>query len=131
MEFADGKILAEIKDGVGRITFNQPEKRNAMSVTMWGGMGAALDTGMPKPRGEFLERRQQHRFLDLDLPETCLQGDASDPLGFARFGLPELILQFYDLFPDLRRWFLHSGWAFRIWSFWSSSRIPRMRAMGD
>jgi enoyl-CoA hydratase/carnithine racemase len=43
MEFADGKILAEIKDGVGRITFNQPEKRNAMSVTMWGGMGAALD----------------------------------------------------------------------------------------
>ena len=42
-EFAEGKILAEIKDGVGRITFNQPEKRNAMSVTMWGGMGAALD----------------------------------------------------------------------------------------
>jgi enoyl-CoA hydratase len=43
MEFADGKILAEIKDGVGRITFNQPEKRNAMSVAMWGGMGQALD----------------------------------------------------------------------------------------
>jgi len=43
MEFADGKILAEIKDGVGRITFNQPEKRNAMSVTMWAGMGQALD----------------------------------------------------------------------------------------
>ncbi len=43
MEFADGKILAEITDGVGRITFNQPEKRNAMSVTMWGGMGEALD----------------------------------------------------------------------------------------
>ena len=43
MEFADGKILAEIKDGVGRITFNQPEKRNAMSVAMWGGMGDALD----------------------------------------------------------------------------------------
>jgi enoyl-CoA hydratase/carnithine racemase len=43
MEFADGKILAEIKDGVGRITFNQPEKRNAMSVTMWDGMARALD----------------------------------------------------------------------------------------
>lgn len=43
LEFADGKILAEIKDGVGRIVFNQPEKRNAMSVTMWAGMGAALD----------------------------------------------------------------------------------------
>jgi enoyl-CoA hydratase/carnithine racemase len=43
MEFADGKILAEITDGVGRITFNQPEKRNAMSVAMWAGMAAALD----------------------------------------------------------------------------------------
>lgn len=43
MEFADGKILASIKDGVGRVVFNQPEKRNAMSVDMWAGMGAALD----------------------------------------------------------------------------------------
>ena len=43
MELADGKILASVKDGVGRIVFNQPEKRNAMSVNMWEGMGAALD----------------------------------------------------------------------------------------
>jgi enoyl-CoA hydratase/carnithine racemase len=43
MEFADGKILASIADGVGRLVFNQPEKRNAMSVDMWTGMGAALD----------------------------------------------------------------------------------------
>ena len=43
MEFAEGKIIAEARDGVGRITFNQPEKRNAMSVAMWDGMGAALD----------------------------------------------------------------------------------------
>ncbi|WP_380066123.1 enoyl-CoA hydratase [Dankookia sp. GCM10030260] len=43
MEFADGKILASVKDGVGRVVFNQPEKRNAMSVNMWEGMGAALD----------------------------------------------------------------------------------------
>jgi enoyl-CoA hydratase len=42
-EFADGKILASIEDGVGRVVFNQPEKRNAMSVNMWEGMGAALD----------------------------------------------------------------------------------------
>ena len=33
-EFADGKILASIQDGVGRVVFNQPEKRNAMSVNM-------------------------------------------------------------------------------------------------
>ena len=43
MEFADGKILAGIEDGVGRVVFNQPEKRNAMSVDMWAGMGQALD----------------------------------------------------------------------------------------
>ncbi len=43
MELADGKILASVKDGVGRIVFNQPEKRNAMSVNMWEGMGQALD----------------------------------------------------------------------------------------
>ena len=43
MEFAAGKILASIEGGVGRVVFNQPEKRNAMSVDMWGGMGSALD----------------------------------------------------------------------------------------
>ena len=43
MEFADGKILADIKDGVGTVVFNQPEKRNAMSIPMWDGMAAALD----------------------------------------------------------------------------------------
>jgi len=42
-EFAEGKILASIADGVGRVVFNQPEKRNAMSVNMWEGMGQALD----------------------------------------------------------------------------------------
>jgi enoyl-CoA hydratase len=43
MEFADGKILASIKDGVGTVVFNQPEKRNAMSIPMWDGMATALD----------------------------------------------------------------------------------------
>jgi enoyl-CoA hydratase len=37
-QYADGKMLAEIEDGVGLITFNQPEKRNAMSVNMWHGL---------------------------------------------------------------------------------------------
>ena len=31
---ADGKILQSIADGVGVITFNNPEKRNAMSLDM-------------------------------------------------------------------------------------------------
>ena len=34
---ADGKILQRVSDGVGVITFNNPEKRNAMSLEMWEG----------------------------------------------------------------------------------------------
>jgi enoyl-CoA hydratase len=39
---ADGKILQSIADGVGIVTFNNPEKRNAMSLEMWEGLGNAL-----------------------------------------------------------------------------------------
>src|SRR6202012_2081509 len=41
--FADGKMLAAKDDGVGLITFNQPEKRNAISMEMWTGLGDILD----------------------------------------------------------------------------------------
>ena len=40
--YADGKILQRSADGVGIITFNNPEKRNAMSLDMWEGLGLAL-----------------------------------------------------------------------------------------
>jgi len=40
--YADGKILQSIADGVGVVTFNNPEKRNAMSLDMWEGLGSAL-----------------------------------------------------------------------------------------
>ena len=40
--YADGKILQSSADGVGVITFNNPEKRNAMSLDMWEGLGHAL-----------------------------------------------------------------------------------------
>src|ERR1700685_4252284 len=40
--FADGKILQSVTEGVGVITFNNPEKRNAMSLDMWEGLGQAL-----------------------------------------------------------------------------------------
>jgi enoyl-CoA hydratase len=39
---ADGKILQSSADGVGVITFNNAEKRNAMSLDMWEGLGSAL-----------------------------------------------------------------------------------------
>jgi enoyl-CoA hydratase/carnithine racemase len=42
-EFAAGKMLAAKDDGVGLVTFNQPEKRNAMSMEMWTGLGEILD----------------------------------------------------------------------------------------
>jgi enoyl-CoA hydratase len=40
--YADGKMLQKVDDGVGIITFNNPEKRNAMSLDMWEGLGHAL-----------------------------------------------------------------------------------------
>jgi enoyl-CoA hydratase len=40
--YADGKILQSVTDGVGVITFNNPAKRNAMSLDMWEGLGSAL-----------------------------------------------------------------------------------------
>ena len=43
--FADGKILQSVTEGVGVITFNNPAKRNAMSLDMWEGLGDAL-TGL-------------------------------------------------------------------------------------
>jgi enoyl-CoA hydratase len=43
VEYAGGKMLAAKEDGIGLITFNQPEKRNAMSVEMWQGLGEILD----------------------------------------------------------------------------------------
>ena len=39
---ADGRILQGVSEGVGVITFNNPEKRNAMSLEMWEGLGSAL-----------------------------------------------------------------------------------------
>jgi enoyl-CoA hydratase/carnithine racemase len=40
--YAEGKILQSVEDGVGVVTFNNPEKRNAMSLDMWEGVGQAL-----------------------------------------------------------------------------------------
>lgn len=43
IQLAGGKIVVT-KDGhIGRIVFNNPERRNAMSLAMWDGLKAALD----------------------------------------------------------------------------------------
>ena len=43
IETSTPKILAEVGEGIGWLTFNQPEKRNAMSLEMWRAMGEVLD----------------------------------------------------------------------------------------
>jgi len=42
MQWASGRILFSVQDGVGVIRFNHPEKRNAMSLEMWEGFAHAL-----------------------------------------------------------------------------------------
>lgn len=42
-EYAGGKMLATKEDGIALVTFNQPEKRNAMSLEMWTGLAEILD----------------------------------------------------------------------------------------
>jgi len=42
-EWVGGKLLTEVNDGIGLVTFNQPEKHNAMSVEMWSGLGDILE----------------------------------------------------------------------------------------
>ncbi|HWE53150.1 MAG TPA: enoyl-CoA hydratase [Bryobacteraceae bacterium] len=43
-EFAGGTILAEVSNRIGTITFNQPEKHNALSGGMWEAVEEILDT---------------------------------------------------------------------------------------
>ncbi|XOV88931.1 MAG: enoyl-CoA hydratase [Pseudomonadota bacterium] len=43
LELATTKIIAEVEEGIGWLTFNQPEKRNAISLEMWQGIGDALE----------------------------------------------------------------------------------------
>jgi enoyl-CoA hydratase len=40
--YADGKILQGASAGIGTITFNNPGKRNAMSLDMWEGLATSL-----------------------------------------------------------------------------------------
>jgi enoyl-CoA hydratase/carnithine racemase len=43
MQYAGGKMLAEVDSGIGLVTFNNPDKHNAMSVEMWQGLAEILD----------------------------------------------------------------------------------------
>lgn len=43
MQLSTDKILAETRDGVGWLTINNPQRRNAISLEMWQAMGEAFD----------------------------------------------------------------------------------------
>lgn len=49
LELGTTKILARVEDGVGWITINQPERRNAMSLAMWQGLGIAAEAMQADP----------------------------------------------------------------------------------
>ena len=40
---ANGRLLVDQEDAIARITFNKPERMNAMSLDMWKGLKTALD----------------------------------------------------------------------------------------
>ncbi|MFT7220592.1 MAG: enoyl-CoA hydratase [Candidatus Azotimanducaceae bacterium] len=44
MKLETTKMLAEVKEGIGWVTFNQPEKRNAISLEMWRGLAVILES---------------------------------------------------------------------------------------
>lgn len=43
MKLSTDKIVAEVDQGIGWLTFNNPARRNAMSMEMWQGVGDALE----------------------------------------------------------------------------------------
>jgi enoyl-CoA hydratase/carnithine racemase len=49
MKLMTEKILADVEDGIGWLTFNQPEKRNAMSMEMWQGVADAFESFQADP----------------------------------------------------------------------------------
>ena len=49
MKLSTKKILAKVDDGIGWLTFNQPERRNAMSMEMWQGVAEALEAFQADP----------------------------------------------------------------------------------
>lgn len=42
LNLSTDKIQAEIRDGVGWLTINNPDRRNAMSLDMWEALGEAI-----------------------------------------------------------------------------------------
>lgn len=44
MQLNTEKMIAEVEDGIGWMTFNNPERRNALSLEMWEGISAIMES---------------------------------------------------------------------------------------
>lgn len=49
LQLKTDKIQAQVESGIGWLTFNNPERRNAMSLEMWQAMGDALEAFQADP----------------------------------------------------------------------------------
>ena len=43
MELKTDKMLADVDDGIGWVTYNNPARRNAISLEMWEALGTSLE----------------------------------------------------------------------------------------
>ena len=49
MEYAGGRLVTTQNGPIGWITFNNPARRNAISIEMWEGVGDALEAFQADP----------------------------------------------------------------------------------
>jgi len=49
LPLATAKIIAQADQGIGWLTFNNPARRNAMSLEMWQGLGEAIEAFQADP----------------------------------------------------------------------------------
>ena len=49
LKLSTEKILARKEDGIGWLTFNQPERRNAISVAIWDAIAIAAESFAADP----------------------------------------------------------------------------------
>lgn len=101
------KIIAEVEDGVGWLTINQPERRNAVSLAMWQGLGDAAEAftadaevrvvvlqgagGKSFAAGADISEFEQHR-ADAQQKKSYAAIAARGQRGLAELGKPLLAL---------------------------------------
>ena len=94
MKLSTEKILAEVEGGIGWLTYNHPERRNAMSMEMWQGVADALESFQDDPDVRVVVMTGAGRFIEVQgtaegSPFTREQMDSLLELG--RKGIEQLV----------------------------------------